>query len=455
MNITLENTSSTTAVITVNIQKDDYQANVTKAIKEFCKKAEIKGFRKGYVPFGMANKIYGTQAKHEQVNKLLGEKLFGYIDENKIKILGEPLSHEGSEPQDIEAQDDFTFQFDVALRPEINITLSDKDKLPYYDIAVEDKQVDDQIEAIKRQAGKHTQTDEYTEGDILRGLLAELAEDGTPKEGGIQVEKASLMPNYFKAEAQKKIFKKAKKNDVITFSPSEAYEGNDTEIAALLHIDKEEVKNHAGKFTFQVDEISHFQPAEVNQELFDQIFGKDEVKTEDEFRNKIKEHIQNQHVQDSDYKLMLDIRAYAEDKAKDVEMPTTILRRIIEANNSDKDKEYIDKNFDLSVKELKWQIIKDTLADAQGVKVDQKEIEQGAADTIRYQFAQYGMSNVPEEYIEQCAKDLLQKREQVNQIVENIIDHKLTTALKNVVTLDHKAVTTEEFQKLFNDNAEK
>lgn len=451
MNVSMEKVSPASAVITVKMEKADYEQEVTKSLKTFCKKAQIKGFREGHVPFGMAKKLYGAQAKYEEVNKILSSKLFGYIEDEKIMILGEPLAHEGQEPQDIENQDEFTFQFDVALRPEINIDMTDKDTVDYYDIKVDDEEVKSWTEQVTRQHGHPVNVDAYAEGDILRGLLAELDGDGQPLEGGIQIEKASLMPNYFKTDDQKKLFETAKTNDVITFNPSEAYKGSDTEVAALLKIDKEQVGSHTGNFSFQVDEISRFTPAELNQELFDSIFGKDTVKTEDEFKTKVKETLEGQHVVDSDYKFLLDLRAYAEKKAGDVEFANDLLKRLMLQANKDKDEKYVDEHFDNSIKELKWQIIKDELAKKQGIKVEQEEIKETAKQMARAQFAQYGMYDIPEEYVEQYAQGMLGKREQVNNLIEECVQKKLVAALKNVVKLNRKSVSTKEFQTLFEE----
>lgn len=258
------------------------------------------------------------------------------------------------------------------------------------------------------------------------------------------------MPTYFKNDDQKKIFEGAKKNDVLTFNPSMAYEGSETEVASLLKVKKEEVGAYSGDFSFQVDEISRFVTAEVNQELFDNVFGKDNVKSEEEFRGKIKENIEKQHVADSDYKFLLDLRAYMEQKVGELEFPTELLKKIMKANNKDKGEEFVEKNFDKSIEELKWHLIKEQLVEKNGIKVDDKELKETAVQAARFQFAQYGMTDIPEEYLEQYATEMLKKREQVNALVERCIDTKLVEAVKSVVTLDHKSISVEDFSKMFN-----
>ena len=290
MNIKFEKNTNVSGVLTIEMQKADYEESVKQELKKIGKKAQMPGFRPGMVPAGLVKKMYGTQVKAEQVNQLLGKSLFDYIQENKINMLGEPINAENHEAQDIEKQDDFVFVFDIALAPEINITLDANDTVDYYDIDVTDEQVDAQVKQYAQRAGHPEEADTYQDRDILRGRLAELDADGQTKEGGIIVEKASLMPTYFKSDDQKALFATAKKNEVLTFNPSKAYEGSDAEIAALLKIEKDQVADHSGDFSFEVEEISRFVPAAIDQQLFDNIFGKDTVKSEEEFKNKIKEN---------------------------------------------------------------------------------------------------------------------------------------------------------------------
>ena len=233
MNISFEKTSAVSALLTVKMEKADYADAVKKSIKNYCQKAQMPGFRPGKVPASLVQKMYGAQVKAEEVNKLLGEKLYDYIKQENVNMLGEPLPSDKQQTQDIEAQDDFEFVFDIALAPEFEATLDSKDAVDYYDIEVTDAQVEEQVKAFAGRAGHPEGVDSYQERDIVRGLLAELDENGQSKEGGLQIESASVMPAYFKNEDQKKIFEGVKKNDVITFNVSKAYEGSDAEVAAL------------------------------------------------------------------------------------------------------------------------------------------------------------------------------------------------------------------------------
>jgi trigger factor len=382
------------------------------------------------------------------VNKVLGEKLYEYIRENKIQMLGEPLANAGQEPQDLEHADTLTFKFDIAVAPEFEAKLSDKDKVDYYHIKVDDKLIDQQVEMYQNRAGQYEKVEAYDaeQRDMLKGDLREV--DGT-----VEVADAVLMPQYIKVEDQKKLFDGAKLGDIITWNPRKAYPESDVEVSSLMKIEKDDVKNHEGDFTFQITEISRFTKAEVNQQLFDQAFGEGQVKDEKEFRQKISDMISKQFESDSDYKFLLDVRAYVEKKVGKLEFPEELLKRVMKQNNKDRKdvEEYVEKNFEASIKELAWHLMKEQLVAAQNIKVEDDDLKAVAKEAARAQFAQYGMSNVPEEYLDNYAQEMLKKRENVDGLVDRAVDVKLTAALKGVVKLDEKDITMEDFQKLLQE----
>ncbi len=454
MDIQFEKISKVSGELTINMVKADYEANVNKSLKDLGKKVQMPGFRPGHVPASLVKKMYGTQAKAEEVNKLLQDTLFDYIKSKKINMLGEPLGSEKQQPQDIEKQDDFTFIFDIAIAPKFKAELDENDTIDYYDIEVSDDMISKQLGALQQQAGHPESVESYEEKDILRGTLAELDENGQPKEGGIVVETASLMPAYFQNDDQKKIFEGAKKNDVLTFNPTTAYEANEAELMSLFKVEREDVKNHTGNFSFQVNEISRFVPATLDQEFFDKAFGKDEVKSEDEARNKIKESIKELQTNDSDYKFLIDVRSYMEEKVGKLEFPDELLKKIMKANNKDKDDKFVEDNYAKSIEELKWHLIKEQLVKANKIKVNDKDIKAAAVQAARFQFAQYGMNNIPNEYLENYAQEMLKHQEQVNQLVDRCVDQKLAEALKKVVTLNNKSISTEDFAKMFEEKSE-
>ena len=448
MNITFEAPDKVNGLMTITLEKDDYQGEVDKTLKDYRKRANIPGFRPGQAPMGMIKRQYGTAVKMDVVNKVLGEKLYEYIRENKIQMLGEPLANAGQEPQDLENADTLTFKFDIAVAPEFEAKLSGKDKVDYYHIKVDDKLIDQQVEMYQNRAGQYEKVEAYDaeQRDMLKGDLREV--DGT-----IEVADAVLMPQYIKVEDQKRLFDGAKLGDIITWNPRKAYPESDVEVSSLMKIEKDDVKNHEGDFTFQITEISRFTKAEVNQQLFDQAFVEGQVKDEKEFRQKISDMISKQFESDSDYKFLLDVRAHVEKKVGKLEFPEELLKRVMKQNNKDRKdvEEYVEKNFEASIKELAWHLMKEQLVAAQNIKVEDDDLKAVAKEAARAQFAQYGMSNVPEEYLDNYAQEMLKKRENVDGLVDRAVDVKLIAALKGVVKLDEKDITMEDFQKLLQE----
>ena len=452
MKITFDCPDKINGLLTMTIEPADYQEQVEKTLKNYRKKAQVPGFRPGMVPMGMIKKQYGTAVKVDEINKLMGEKLYGYIQENKIQMLGEPLPNEEKQvPQDFEKDGDLTFVFDIAVAPEFKAELTGKDKIDYYQIKVEDKLIDDQVQMYASQAGEFVKAETFSGNDTITGDMRELDAEGNTKEGGITTEGAMVMPAYIKDEDQKKLFDGCKAGDIITFNPKKAYPDNDAEVAALLKVQKDDVKDLTADFSYQITEIRHFQPAEVNQQLFDRVFGEGTVKDEKAFREKIAETIAPQLQQNSDYKFMLDVRQYVEKKVGELAFPEALLKRVMIQNNKDKGADYVENNFEGSLKELKWQLIKEQLVKANEVKVEEADLKAIAKDAIRAQFAQYGMSNIPDDVLENYAAEQLKKRENVDNFVDRAVEQKLMAALKNVVKLNQKEVTLDEFNKLMQE----
>ena len=453
MNISFEAPDKINGLMTITLETADYQPEVDKTLKDYRKRANIPGFRPGQAPMGMIKRQFGPSVKVEAVNKMLGEKLYEYVRENKIQMLGEPLPSDKQEQLDFESDQPLTFKFDIAVAPEFEAKLSGKDKIAYYNITVEDKLIDQQVEMYQSRAGHYEKVENFDaeQRDMLKGDLRELDAKGNVKEGGITVADAVLMPQYMKVDDQKKLFDGAKLGDIITWNPRKAYPESDVEVSSLLKIQKEEVKDHEGDFTFQITEISRYVKAEINQELFDQTFGEGTVKSEKEFRQKIADQISQQFKADSDYKFLLDVRAHMEKKVGKLEFPEALLKRVMLNNNKDKGQDFVEKNFEASIKELGWHMIKEQLVAAQDIKVEDADLKNVAKEAARAQFAQYGMSNVPDEYLENYAAEMMKKRENVDGLVDRAVDVKLTAALKNVVKLEEKDITLEDFQKMLQE----
>ena len=450
MNVSLQNIDKVSALLTVKLEKADYQEKVDKSLKSLRQKAQVPGFRPGMVPMSLVKKMYGKSVIAEEVNKALSEAVYKYIQDNNVSILGEPLPNEDKQPEiDFDTMEEFGFLFDIALAPEFKAEVDAKDKVDYYLIDVTEDMVNNQVKAYTQRNGKYEKVDVYEDKDMLKGLLAELDENGNTKEGGIQVEGAVMMPSYMKNDEQKAIFANAKVNDVLVFNPHTAWEGNAAELSSLLKIDKEEAAEMKSNFSYQVEEVTRFVEGELTQEIFDQVCGKDVVKTEEEFRAKIKEVIANQFVADSDYKFLIDVRKMLMEKVGKLEFPDALLKRIMRMNNQDKDEKFVDDNYDKSIEELTWHLIKEQLVKANNIKVEQEDVVNMAKEATRAQFAQYGMMSVPEDLLENYAKEMLKKKESVEGLVNRVVETKLASALKSQVKLNNKTISAEEFNKMF------
>lgn len=450
MNISFENPDKINGRLTMTVEESDYKEDVEKTLKDYRKKANMPGFRPGQVPMGMVKRQYGPAVKMDVINKLVGKKVYDYIKENKIQMLGEPLASEEHDAVDLEKDAPYTFVFDIAVAPEFKIELNGKNKIDYYKIQVDDKLIDRQVDAFAARMGEYVKAETFEGDDMLKGDLRELDEQGNAKEGGLTVEAAVLMPSYIKEEGEKRKFDGAKLGDIITFNPRKAY-ASDVELASFLKVDKEQLKNYTGDFSYQVTEINRYQNHAVNQELFDNVYGKDAVKDEKQFREKIAEGLKAQLEGDSDYKFLLDTRAYAEQKVGKLEYPDELLKRIMRKNNPDKDEAFVEKNYDESIKQLTWHLIKEQLVKAHDIKVEDQDIKEAAREAARAQFAQYGMSNVPDEYIDNYVNDLLKKQESMDAFVDRAIDSKLTQALKKSVKLNEKEISLDDFNKMLEE----
>lgn len=397
---------------------------------------------------GLIKRQVGTSVKVDEINKLVGQEIYKYVQENKIQMLGDPMPSEKQQPVDVEKDAPYTFVFDIAVAPEFEIKLSGHDKVDYYTIKVDDKLIDQQVDMYASRGGHYDKVDSYQENDMLKGDLRELDAEGNTKAEGITVEGAVMLPNYIKVDDQKKLFDGCKLGDIITFNPKKAYPENLGEISSLLKVSREEAENIDADFSYQITEISRYVKADVNQDLFDQVFGKDAVKNEKEFRERVADTLKAQFAVDSDFKFIQDLRAHCEKKVGELTYPDALLKRIMLNNNKDKGEDFVEKNYEMSIKELTWHLIKEQLVAANNIKVEDADVKEAAKEAARAQFAQYGMNNVPDEYLENYAQDMLKKKEYVDNLVDRSIDRKLTEVLKNVVKLNPKEATLDEFNKM-------
>ena len=449
MNVSLKNNDTTSGILKLEIVKADYADLVEKSLKSLRQKANMPGFRKGMVPMGMIKKMYGTHVLVEEINKLVSENLYKYIQENNLHILGEPMPNETEQkPLNFEKDEDFEFCFDVALAPEFTLEVSKADKVPYYQVKIDDEMIDSQVNSYRSNFGSYDKAEEVEEKDLVKGTVAEL-ENGSPKEGGIVVENAVLMPMYIKNEEEKAKFIGAKVNSVVVFNPNKAYEGAEAEIAAFLKIDKEKVAETTGDFSFEIKEITRHKDAEMNQELFDKVFGEGEVTSEEDFRNRIKEALSEQFTPQSDFKFLTDIRDLLVERAGELKFAEDLLKRWLLSTNNKTTPEKLDEDFPKLIQDLKYQLVKDNLVKKNDLKIEEHDVEEFAKRVTKAQFAQYGMLSVPEDVLNNYAKDMLKNKQTLQNVMDRAVEEKLAAWLKEQVELEVKEVSAEEFGKLF------
>jgi len=448
MNIVRKDIDQNNAILTLSIVKSDYAEKVDKTLRDYRKKANIPGFRPGMVPVGLIKKMYGKAVIAEEINKIVSEELYGYIRENKINMLGEPLPNETEQQTiDFDNSEDFEFVFDLGIAPEFDVELSSKDKVKAYSIAVSNDMINNQVASYTSRYGKYVQEETVDEKDMVKGELLELI-DGKVNENGHKISDAVLTPSYMKDESQKAKFVGAAKGDVIVFNPQTAFE-NEAEISSLLKISKDEAKNITADFQFKIEGITRYYDAEINQELFDKVYGEGVVTSEEEFRARIKESILESLSGDSDYKFGQDAREMLVAKFDKLVFPDAFLKRWLLATNDNLTKETLDEDFPKMIADLKWQLIKDKLTKANDVKVEIEDVNAYARKIARAQFAQYGMVGMGDDILDNYAKDMLKKEDTVKGIVERVAENKVFEIVKNSVKLDTVEVSIEEFNKMF------
>lgn len=448
MNVTLNKTDSVNAAITVEIAKADYVNEVEKSLKDLRKNAVIPGFRKGMVPTSLLHQKYGKSVLVEEINELVSKSLSDYILENKLDLLGEPLPSANHTPVDFDTQEDFVFTFDIGLSPEINVKLTKDDQIPYYVIQATEEMIDKQIEYFKSQYGEHESVENVEERDVVRGRLFELDENGEPKANGLTVDNAVLMPAYMKNEEEKTKFSNAKLHSTIVFNPYKAYEGNEAELTSFLKIKKDEVKHYTDDFSFEINEITRYKEAELNQELFDKVFEPATVDSEEMFREKIKEDLTRQLAPESDYKFILDARKSLEEKASDIQFPDAFLKRWLLASDSNKTPESLEEDYPKILEDLKFHLIKEHLIEENGITIEESDMQEYARRAARAQFAKYGMYSLPDDLLENYSQEMLKKKETYRMLGDKVFEDKLIKVLKEQVTLKSQEITIEEFQKL-------
>ena len=447
MNITRENIDDLNAVLKVSIEKTDYEGKMETVLKDYRKKVSINGFRPGMVPIGLVKKMYGKAVQFEEINKLVSESITKYIADEKLEVLGDPIPKvDESEKIDLEKQENFTFTFELGLAPVFEIGLSKKNKLNYYELIVDDKMKNDYIENNRRRFGEFKIVDVATEKDLLKGNVAALDDNNNPLEISL-IEGATLTIETIKDESVKKLFIDKKVGDTIDFDIRLAFPA-DNEVATLLMMKPNEVSGIVGNIRFTIGEIKRFEPAEINKELFDRVFGEGVVSTTEEFIEKSENEIKISMKRESEYKLLLDAKQLALEKIE-FQLPEPFLKRWLLKVNEKLTEDQIEKEFESFKHDLRWQLIRNKIAKENDIKITEEELLTEAANLTRHQFQQYGLFYATDEQIGNYATEMLKREEDAKRISEKLLEDKIGNTIRAMIKITDKQVTVEEFNKLF------
>ena len=433
--------------LTVVLEEKDYADKVKKQLKEISKNHAEPGFRPGHVPAGLIQKKYGATVKYDVINKEVGSAIFDYIKENNLHVLGNPVPMQ-DEAFDINGTD-FTLKFKVGVAPEFDTHVNKDLHVPYYTIKVTDEMIDRQDEQFTRRFGKQEQGEVVDATALVKGVITELDENGNVKEGGIVVENGIVSPQYFKNDDQRKLFEGKHVGDIVRFNPAATCDSNATELASMLNIAKEETENHKGDFNMEIKEIIVLKPAEHNQEFFDMVFGADKVHNEEEYRAALRDMIAASLVNDSNYRFTIDAKKAIQEAIGELKLPDEVLKDFLKSQNEALNNENIDEEYVRLRPELEWELEKEAVAAQLDIKVEDSDLLNTARMMARSQFAQYGMTNVPDETLDRYAQDILKDERARNQVYNQTVDMKLFGGIRATVSVDDKEVSVEEFNDLF------
>ena len=448
MDINRENIDELNAVLKIKIGKPDYEEKVENVLKDYRKKANIKGFRPGMVPIGLVRKMYGKAIQVDEINKIVTENIQKYLADEKLEILGDPIPKTDEQERiDFDTQEEFTLSFELGLAPQFELNLTKKNKVTFYEITVDEKMKNDYLENYTRRYGELRNADTSEEKDVVKGKIEAADNDGNPVAEGISLDETSLGIDLIKDDEIKKQFIGKNINDNISFDLKKAFP-NDNEIAGLLKIKKEEVAGIEGNFRFTINEISRFHPAEPGKELYDKIYGEGVVSTEEEFNKKIEEEIVTSLTREGDFKLMQDIKKLALQKT-DFQLPEEFLKRWLLRVNEKTTEEVIEKEFESFRNDLKWQLIRNKVAKENEMKISEEELQKEAENITRFQFRQYGLFYATDEQISNYAKETLKHEEDAKRIADKILEEKVLAKMKELVKIENKSISVDEFNKLF------
>ena len=437
MNIVQNKVDDLNLELTLDITKDDYSDRRKKRLNAQKRTAEIKGFRKGMVPMSLIERIYGQSALVDAVNDVISESLNNFIKENNLKVVGEPLPSEDQPKTEWENGNDFTFKFDVATAPEVNFSLSKDDSLPYYEIEVSDEARKEMKENLLKQYGSLEDGDAAKAEDFI---IVDF-EQGETRVEGTYVALRSV------SDAVRPSFIGLKKDDSIDVNVNEAFT-DETDRAAMLKVKKEELASLDPVFKMTVRNVKTFVPAPMSQETYDKVFGPGTVTDEAGFDAKIDERLKYEYSQESEFRFSKDMKAWLLKKA-DIALPEKFLKRwVFVANDGKFTMEQIEKDFDMFLEDYRWHMVKAYLMDKYSVKVEHGDLLASAKSFAAYQFAMYGINNVPEEQLESYAQTILSKEEEGRRVLEQVEDQKTVAAVREVITVKTEKISVEKFREL-------
>lgn len=447
MNVTLNKIDNVTATVTVTLEEKDYQDKIKKTLKEINMSRPEPGFRPGHVPAALIQKKYGKAVKYDVINKEVADALYNYIKENDVHVLGNPMPKKN---EDFNLDDkDFTFEFTVGLAPEIDTRVNKDMHIPYYTIEVSEDMMQRQDEMFRRRYGSQVPGDTVEPNALVKGAITELDENGDVKAEGIVVESGIVSPQYFKSDEQRDLFMGKHVGDVVKFNPAATCNGSKAELSSMLNIAKEDVAAHNGDFNFEIKEILVLKPAEDGEEFFNNVFGKDRVHNADEYKDALRKLLSDQLAADSNFRFTIDGKEIITKAIGDIELPDNVLKDYLKTQDEKLTDDNIEEEYAKMRPDLVWQLEREAIAKQFEVKVTKEDMMALAKAVAQNQFAQYGMTSVPDDVLAKYAGDMMQNERTREQIANQTLDAAIWSKIKENVTVDDKTVSVEEFNKLF------
>lgn len=450
MNVSLEKNGTVDALIKVSVEKADYADKVKKELKKISDTHVIPGFRKGHVPMDQLRRRFGKNVKSDVINDMVYREVVGYLRDNKVNILGEPMPVDVKEITLDDA--DYTFEYEVGLAPEFDLTVDKNITLPYYLIEVSDEMRQEQDKALCERLSTQAPGDTVDERALVKGAIMELNPDGTVKtdEDAIQVINGIVAPFTFKDKEEAQKFDGKHVGDKVVFNPYKTCDGSATELSSMLNVDKDKAVEAKADFEMAISEIIVSRPAEHNQDFYDTVFGKDKVHNEEEYKEALTKMIADSLAGNSNSLFARDAEKYFVEKYRGAELPETFLKKWLTSRNEELTQDNIDEEFAKMRDSLVWQLVSEQIARQLNVKVEDEDMLNYAKSMAYQQFAQYGMTNLDDETITDYAKRILDNEQYRRQIFDQVSEGKLFFELKNAVNVEEKTVSLDEFKKLVN-----